>query len=66
MKVRVLETMVKKMFEFGFTLEEIVMITNMELSAIAKYISTEDIVERYTELKSLPKKHPYLKIFKEE
>ncbi|AOT68302.1 tyrosine-type recombinase/integrase [Geosporobacter ferrireducens] len=54
----------KKLFEAGFTLEEIISITGISLGTLSAYINTESIIER-AEVKMLDKRHPYRKLFKE-
>ncbi|MBD8848406.1 tyrosine-type recombinase/integrase [Priestia megaterium] len=56
--------LVRKFFETGFSIEEIVTITGMELNRIVEHISTDEIKER-TLIKSLPHKHPYFELFAE-
>ncbi|CAM5206354.1 hypothetical protein UACE39S_01729 [Ureibacillus acetophenoni] len=54
--------LVRKFFENGFSIEEIVTITGMELQRIAEHITTAEIIDR-TIIKSLPDNHPYLNLF---
>lgn len=56
--------LVRKFFDSGFSIEEIVTITGMELNRVAEHISTDEIKER-TLITSLPEKHPYLLLFEE-
>lgn len=55
--------LIKKLYEAGFSLEEIIAISGISLGSLPKYISTESILEK-TEVKLLDKRHPYLEIFK--
>lgn len=52
-----------KLFEFGFSVEEIIYITGITLISLSKYISTESILER-TDVKNLDNRHPYIEVFR--
>jgi len=54
----------KKLFDGGFTLEEIIYITGLSLSSLSNIISTEMILER-GEVRNLNERHPYINFFKE-
>ncbi|WHY63650.1 tyrosine-type recombinase/integrase [Cytobacillus firmus] len=61
---KIRKLLVRRFFESGFSIEEIVTITSMELHRVAEHITTEEIKER-TIISSLPDKHPYLDLFKD-
>lgn len=55
--------LVKKLFNLGFSIDEIIFLTKISLGTLSKYITTEQIMER-TEVKSLDKRHPYIELFR--
>ncbi|AJD25579.1 tyrosine-type recombinase/integrase [Clostridium botulinum] len=56
------ESLIKKMFKNGFTIEEIKYLTGLSLTSIGKYITNEDIANKI-ELKDFYKRHPYKAFF---
>ncbi|EJO5347006.1 tyrosine-type recombinase/integrase [Clostridium botulinum] len=56
------ESLIKKMFKNGFTIEEIKYLTGLSLTSIGKYITNNDINEK-VELKNFYKRHPYKAFF---
>lgn len=56
------KSLIKKMFNSGFSLEEIAYLTGLSLGQLEAYISIQDIEEKVN-LKSLRQKHPYKKFF---
>lgn len=55
--------LIKKLFEVGFSLEEIIVITGVSLSSLPNYIATDSILER-TQVKKLDERHPYIELYK--
>lgn len=56
------ESLVKRLFQCGFHIEDIVYLTGLSLGTISNYITNVDI-ENIVSLKRLTKKHPYIKFF---
>ncbi|MDU1323471.1 MAG: hypothetical protein E6931_18545 [Clostridium botulinum] len=56
------ESLIKKMFKNGFTIEEIKYLTGLSLTSIGKYITNDDIANK-VELKNFYKRHPYKAFF---
>ncbi|MHB7978964.1 integrase [Clostridium sporogenes] len=56
------ESLIKKMFKNGFTIEEIKYLTGLSLTSIGKYITNADIAGK-VELKNFYKRHPYKAFF---
>ncbi|MCR1974974.1 site-specific integrase [Clostridium sporogenes] len=56
------ESLIKKMFENDFTIEEIKYLTGLSLTSIGKYITNDDIANK-VKLKNFYKRHPYKAFF---
>ncbi len=56
------ETVVRRMYTAGISIEEIVYITGLSLSSIGKYISNEEIYNNVTP-ENIMKNHPFRKFF---
>ncbi|RCX16393.1 site-specific recombinase XerD [Anaerobacterium chartisolvens] len=56
------KSLVKRMFKNKFTIEEILKLTDLELSTIARYIATSEIKDK-TNLDKMLKFHPYKDFF---
>lgn len=56
------KVLIRKFFNAGFSLEEIITSMNIEISRISDYISTEEIIER-TDLYRICDLHPYKDFF---
>lgn len=50
--------LIRKLFEAGFTIDEIITITRTDIKIVANLISSEEIIER-TSIDSLAEKHPF-------
>lgn len=56
------ESLIKKMFKNGFTIEEIKYLTGLSLTSIGNYITDNDIANK-VELKNFYRRHPYKAFF---
>ncbi len=55
-------SVIRKMFDSGFTIEDIICLTGLSLTGIGQYISKEDILKRH-KLKRVVTEHPYKEFF---
>ncbi len=55
-------SVIRKMFENNFSIEDIICLTGLSLTGIGQYLSYEDILERH-KLSKIVKDHPYKEFF---
>lgn len=57
------ESLIKRMFNEGFHIEEISYLTGLNLSSLSKYISPQDVAKKVNLKSKLTKRHPYIMFF---
>jgi integrase/recombinase XerD len=55
-------SVIRKMFNDGFSIEDIICLTGLSLTGIGQYLSYEDILKRH-KLKKIVNEHPYKELF---
>jgi len=55
-------SVIKRMFDSGFSIEDIICLTGLSLTGIGQYITFEDILKRHT-IKKIVSHHPYKNFF---